>query len=38
MLTWARFLRDEAERGGHEILDTSVNALDACIERICRHF
>jgi dephospho-CoA kinase len=38
MLIWAKFLRDEAERGGHEILDTSVNALDVCIDRICRHF
>jgi hypothetical protein len=38
MLNWARFLRDEADRGGHEILDTSVDTLDVCIERICRHF
>jgi shikimate kinase len=38
MLDWARFLRDEAERGGYEILDTSANSLDVCIERICRHF
>ena len=38
MLSWARFLRGEAERGGHEILDTSANTLDMCIERICRHF
>ena len=38
MLSWARFLRDEAERGGHEILDTSASSLDMCIERICRHF
>ncbi len=38
MLSWARFLRGEAERGGHEILDTSASSLDMCIERICRHF
>jgi dephospho-CoA kinase len=38
MLDWASFLRDEAERGGHEILDTSAKSLDMCIEQICRHF
>jgi dephospho-CoA kinase len=38
MMNWAKFLRDEAERGGHEILDTSANTLDMCVERICRHF
>jgi shikimate kinase len=26
------------EGGGYEILDTSLSALDVCIERICRHF
>jgi chloramphenicol 3-O-phosphotransferase len=38
MLSWAKFLRDEAERGEHEILDTSANTIDMCIERICRRF
>ncbi len=38
MLSWARFLRDEAERGGHEILDTTAKSLDICVEHICRHF
>jgi predicted ATPase len=38
MMTWARFLRDEARRGGHEILDTSDTSLKLCIERVCRHF
>lgn len=34
MADWARFLRDEARRGGHAILDTSELAPDACVERI----
>ncbi len=38
MLDWARFLRDEAKRGGHEILDTSGKSLDICVDQICRHF
>ena len=38
MLSWARFLRDEAERGGYEILDTSAKSLDMCVDQICRHF
>jgi len=38
VFSWAKFLREEAERGAHEILDTSTNSLDVCTERICRHF
>jgi dephospho-CoA kinase len=38
MMNWARFLRDEAERGGHEVLDTSAKSLDMCVDLICRHF
>jgi MinD superfamily P-loop ATPase len=38
MLSWARFLRDEAERGGHEILDTSASPVETCVEQVCRHF
>jgi hypothetical protein len=38
MLSWAKFLRDEAERGGHEILDTSAKSIDMCINLICGHF
>jgi dephospho-CoA kinase len=34
MTDWARFLRAEARRGGHEILDTSALAPDACVARI----
>jgi hypothetical protein len=38
MMSWAKFLRDEAERGGHEVLDTSAKSLDMCVDQICRHF
>jgi dephospho-CoA kinase len=37
MMNWARFLRNEALRRGHEILDTTRLDVDACVERICRH-
>jgi adenylate kinase family enzyme len=37
MTEWARFLRDEAQRRGHEILDTSEVAPDACTARIRRY-
>jgi hypothetical protein len=37
MTSWARFLRDEARRGGHEILDTSELAADACVAQIRRY-
>ena len=34
MTDWARFLRDEARRGRHEVLDTTELAPGACVERI----
>ncbi len=37
MMDWARFLRDEAARGGHERLDTSNLDVAACVNRICQH-
>jgi hypothetical protein len=38
MMNWARFLREEARRGGYEILDTSAKSLDISVDQICRHF
>jgi RNase adaptor protein for sRNA GlmZ degradation len=37
MMTWAHYLRTEAESGGYEILDTSQLDVDACVKRVCRH-
>jgi AAA domain len=37
MMAWARFLRQEAERTGSEIVDTSHDPLDACVARICQY-
>jgi dephospho-CoA kinase len=37
MLAWARFFRNEAERTGCEILDTSDVTIEACVERVARH-
>jgi dephospho-CoA kinase len=37
MTNWARFLRDEAARGGHERLDTSKLDIATCVERICQN-
>jgi ABC-type branched-subunit amino acid transport system ATPase component len=38
MMDWARFLRTEATSGGHEILDTSAQSVDASARHVCRHF
>ena len=38
MFDWARFLRAEAERGAHPILDTSALSLDECILWVRRRF
>lgn len=35
MMTWAKFLRAEAQIAGCEVLDTSFLDLDACVERVC---
>src|SRR5262245_19083095 len=37
MMLWAEFLRNEANRHGCEILDTSLAPIDACVEQITRH-
>jgi thymidylate kinase len=37
MMNWARFLRDEATRGGHERLDTSNLDIAACVNHICQY-
>jgi hypothetical protein len=34
MMNWAKLLRNEAERGGYPILNTSHLSLDFCIERV----
>lgn len=38
MMNWARFLRDEATRGGYERLDTSRLDVGMCVNRICQRF
>jgi RNase adaptor protein for sRNA GlmZ degradation len=38
MMSWARHLRAEAERGGYEILDTTDTPLETCVDQICRLF
>ena len=35
MMTWAAFLRREAEEGGYDVLDTSQRSLKCCVARIC---
>src|SRR5262249_44595018 len=37
MTGWARFVRDEARQGRHEILDTSELTPDECIAQIRRY-
>jgi dephospho-CoA kinase len=36
MTLWAQYLRNEAVRGGYEILDTSRLTNEACVERVLR--
>ena len=38
MMNWARFLRDEAKLHGYEILDTSIQSIDHCVEEIRQRF
>jgi RNase adaptor protein for sRNA GlmZ degradation len=38
MLNWGRFLRNEAEREGEMILDTSRLSVDEAVERLRRYF
>ena len=35
MMNWAQFLRDEAERDGFELLDTSKISIDDSVEYVC---
>lgn len=35
MMNWARFLRDEAEAGGFEVLDTSKISIEESVEYVC---
>jgi len=37
MMLWAEFLRNEAQRHGCDIIDTSSVPIDACVERILRY-
>ncbi len=34
MMGWARFLRDEAQRGGYETLDTSSNPFSSSVDQL----
>ncbi|MDE1178555.1 MAG: zeta toxin family protein [Edaphobacter sp.] len=37
MMSWARYLRDEAKRSGHEILDTGSVPFAVCAQRLIAH-
>ncbi len=34
MMSWGRFLREEAKQGGHEILDTGSIPFRSCLEQL----
>ncbi|CCD98106.1 conserved hypothetical protein [Bradyrhizobium sp. STM 3809] len=36
MMNWARYLREEAEASGSEVLDTSKMSIEDSVEYICR--
>ena len=38
MMDWARYLRDEAVASKVEVLDTSTQSLDECVERVIASF
>ena len=38
MMSWAEYLRREAQVGKHDILDTSALTLDQSVDRVCAYF
>ena len=36
MMNWARFLRDEAEKAGFDLLDTSKISIEESVEIVCK--